>query len=133
MKLLSFRKNILMLGIVIPLLFSMSGCIYLVVGGIGALGGYVISPDTVEGLTENDMAAVWDAAIEIVSIMGVILEEHEDGGILLAKINGAKVSITMTPISQTTIKLNVKARSYHFPKISVAQDVFVKIMKQLEP
>lgn len=133
MKLLSFRKNILMLGIVIPLLFSMSGCIYLVVGGLGALGGYVISPDTVEGLTENDMSEMWDAAVEIVSIMGVILEEHEDGGILLAKINGAKVTISIMPISDTTLKLNVKARKRHFPKISVAQDVFVKIMKQLEP
>ncbi len=132
MKLLAFRKNILMLAVIIPLLCSMSGCIYLVVGGIGALGGYVVSPDTVEGLTENDATAVWNAAVEIVSIMGVILEEHEDGGVLLAKINGAKVTISITPISQTTVKLSVKARRHHFPRISVAQDIFVKIMGQLE-
>jgi len=131
LKPLSFRKNIFMLAVTIPLLLSMSGCIYLVVGGIGVLGGYVVSPDTVEGLTEHSVEEVWDAAVEIVSIMGVIIEEHEDGGVLHAEMNGAKVTITVVPISETTVKLTVKARRLHFPKISAAQDVFVKIMKHL--
>jgi len=108
-----------------------SGCIYLVVGGIGVLGGYVVSPDTVEGLTENDVGRVWDATIEIVSIMGVIVEEQEDAGQLVAKVGGAMVTVSVIPISPSTVRLSVKARKHHFPKISAAQDVFVKIMSYL--
>ena len=49
--------------------------------GLGAVGGYVVSPDTVEGITENEEMIVWDSAIEVVTIMGLIKEQHEDGGL----------------------------------------------------
>src|SRR5574339_432771 len=75
----------------IPILFNLSGCVYLVVGGIGALGGYIVSPDTVEGITENDAMTVWDSAVEVVSIMGLIQEQQEEGGIIQAKMNKANV------------------------------------------
>ena len=77
MKLPRLYKKFLTFIIMVPLLGSLSGCIYLVVGGIGAVGGYVVSPDTVEGITENDTAMVWDTAIEVISIMGLIEEENE--------------------------------------------------------
>ena len=107
---------------------SLSGCVYLVVGTVGALGGYVVSPDTVEGMTANDKDALWDGAVDIVSIMGIIEEQQKSSGIIIAKVNGAKVTITITPLSKSTVKLSVKARKSLLPKISVAQDVFVKIM-----
>jgi len=102
----------------------------LVVGGIGAVGGYIVSPDTVEGTTHNDTVTIWDAAIEVVSIMGLIEEKSEAGGVILAKISGAKVTITLTPVNQTTTKVTVKARKAYLPRISLAQDVFVKIMSR---
>ncbi len=40
--------------VLLAAILSSGGCIYLVVGGIGALGGYVVSPDTVEGVSENE-------------------------------------------------------------------------------
>jgi len=127
----ALRKNLLSRILLLPLILSMSGCIYLVVGSVGALGGYIVSPDTVEGLTENEEVAAWDAAVDILSIMGTIQEKLEDAGIIFAKVSGAKVTITITPINQTTVKISVKARKHWLPKISVAQDVFVKVMGQL--
>lgn len=127
----SFKKNLLVKIVLLPLLLSLTGCIYLVVGGVGALGGYIVSPDTVEGLTDNDEVAVWDAAVEILSIMGTIEEEQEDAGIIFGKVNGANVTITILPVNQATVKLSVKSRKHYLPKISVSQDVFVKIMGQL--
>ena len=62
MKFPHISKNIFVAVLLIPLLISCSGCIYLVVGGIGAVGGYIVSPDTVEGVTENDASIVWDSA-----------------------------------------------------------------------
>ena len=109
----------------------LSGCIYLVIGGVGALGGYIVSPDTVEGITDKSPVEVWDTAIEVVSIMGVINERNKEESILLAQINGAKVTITIIPISEHSVKLSVKARKAFLPKIKVAQDVYVKIMANL--
>jgi len=57
-----------------------SGCIYLVVGAAGAVGGYVVSPDTVEGTVSYSMGETWDAAKEIASVMGSVIEENEAQG-----------------------------------------------------
>lgn len=132
MKIRQLNKNIVIKLLMLPILVCcLTGCIYLIVGGLGAVGGYVVSPDTVEGLTENDSLTVWEAAYEIVSIMGTIQAEQEDAGILNANISGALVTISIVPINQTTTKLTVKARKNYLPKISTAQDVFVKIMDRL--
>lgn len=116
----------------LPVLLSLSGCVYLVVGGIGALGGYVVSPDTVEGITTNDEGSVWQTATEVIAIMGTVKESSEEAGIILAAVNGANVRITVQSMDGGTCKVRVKARKYLFPKISTAQDVFVKIMSTLK-
>ncbi len=127
-----FVKKLLAVTILIPSLIFSSGCIYLVVGGIGAVGGYIVSPDTVEGITENDADMVWDTAIETVSIMGLVKEENEAGGMILANIHGAEITITIVSLSETTTRVTVKARKAYLPRISLAQDVFVKIMNRVE-
>ena len=106
----------------------LSGCVYLVIGGVGALGGYVVSPDTVEGITDADETAVWDAALEVLSVMGIIEEQNETGGMIIAKIQKTRVTVTIQTINPTTTKLTIKARRAFIPKIQIAQDVFVKIM-----
>ncbi|MCK5082966.1 MAG: hypothetical protein KAR31_08690 [Candidatus Omnitrophica bacterium] len=127
----NISKNRLIAMILAPLLFLSSGCIYLVVGGIGAVGGYIVSPDTVEGITENDTETVWDSAIEVLSIMGLIEEENEAGGMILASVGRAKITVTIISLSPTTAKVTVKARKAYLPRISLAQDVFVKIMSRV--
>lgn len=116
----------------VPLLaVCLSGCIYLAVGGVGALGGYIVSPDTVEGLAESDTAQVFDTAVEIVSIMGLVESKNEAGGVIKAGINGASVTVMITEMNSSSVKLGVKARKHYLPKISLAQDVFVKIMSRV--
>ena len=75
---MNIPKKFLAVLLLIGLTFSASSCVYLVVGGVGALGGYVVSPDTVEGLLgEREQEEVWDAAEEVVSVMGIISEKQE--------------------------------------------------------
>jgi len=128
----SIRKSLYLKIFLLPLLISLSGCIYVVVGGIGAVGGYIVSPDAVEGITENDTINVWDSAIEVISFMGTIIEEHEEGGLVISKINKATVTVNIIALNEDTTKLSVKARRFYLPKISTAQDVFLKIMNQLD-
>jgi len=129
----AFRKKLQMSVLLSVLIFATNGCIYVVVGGLGALGGYVASPDTVEGLVSStSFDTVWDAAIEIVSIMGIIEEQNESGGVILAKIQGAKVTLMVYNLSASTIKLSVKARKALLPKIKLAQDIYVKVVSFVE-
>ena len=125
------RQSVLSKILIIPVIFALQGCIYLVVGGIGALGGYVVSPDTVEGLTEVDETALWDTSIEILSVMGSITESKEEGGVILAKVSGTVVTVSIIPMSEVSTKVRVKARKSMFPKISVAQEVYVKILSNV--
>lgn len=116
----------------IPLLaVCLNGCIYFAIGGVGALGGYIASPDAVEGLAESSTAQAWDTAAEVVSIMGLIESKNEAGGIIKARINGAAVTVMIMEMSSSSVKLTVKARKHYLPKISLAQDVFVKIMSRM--
>ncbi|MCD4781707.1 MAG: hypothetical protein K8S27_14345 [Candidatus Omnitrophica bacterium] len=117
--------------LLLPLALSLSGCIYLIVGGVGAVGGYIVSPDTVEGITDFGDITIWESAVEIVSIMGIISDQNEEAGLLIAKVNGAKVTITVMPIDSAKSKLTVKARKAFMPKINLAQDIFVKIVNNV--
>jgi hypothetical protein len=118
-------------GFLIALMMSLSGCVYMIVGGIGALGGYIISPDTVEGITGHEQSDVWDAAHEVMSVMGTISDSKEAGGILIANASGVKVTITMVSINSSSTKITIKARRGIFPKIGLAQEVYSKIITHL--
>lgn len=123
-----FKKYLVLIFIMAT--FS-SGCVYMIIGGIGALGGYVVSPDTVEGITGHDALKVWEASNDIISAMGTISEENQSGGMIIARVSGAKVTITISTINQSTVKLTVKSRKAFIPKISISQEIFVKIVSRL--
>jgi hypothetical protein len=113
--------------------FFLSGCVYVVVGSLGALGGYVISPDTVEGVIDNKTYDdAWEAVIETVSDMGLIDEANNSAGIVVAKVRGARVNITVFRLSKSAVKFTIKARKAFLPRISIAQDIYVNIVNYLE-
>ncbi len=124
------RLAALVLAAVLPLGFS--GCGVVVIAGLGALGGYVISPDTVEGSTGYSESELFEAAIDILEIMGTVSEKSKANGQILAKVSGAKVTITMVPQSRNATMLRVKSRKGWFPKVAVAQDVYMKIVRRLQ-
>ena len=117
----------------VTLALGTSGCVPLWVGalGVGVVGGYVVSPDTVEGSLNYSMGETWDAAKEITQIMGQVVEENEAGGQIVITIGGTRVSVTLYNVSASTTRLSVKARKSFMPKIDVAQDVYTKIVNSL--
>ena len=126
------QQRFLAFILVIFLAFSAGGCIYLAVGAAGVVGGYVVSPDTVEGSTMHSFEEVWDAAKEITGIMGKVVEENNSQGILVAEINATRVTVTMVSVSPTTTKLSVKSRKAFMPKIDLSQDVYGKIVNSFD-
>ncbi len=133
MKTFSLRNSVFT-AVLVSLMLTASGCFYLVVGGVGALGGYAISPDTVEGNVEGrNSQDMWQAAVQVISIMGIIQEKNEISGVVIAKIQGTQVTVSVSEPITDTVKLRVKARKGMMPKIKLAQDIYTKIVQAAHP
>lgn len=109
-----------------------SGCGVVIIAGLGALGGYVISPDTVEGIVGYGESELFASAGDVLSTMGTINEKSQSMGEISAMVSGSKVTVNVIPQSKTSTKLKVKARKWFFPKIVVAQDVYMKTVRRLQ-
>lgn len=129
-----FTKALCAVLLSMTLVFSSSGCAPIVIGAlaVGAVGGYVVSPDTVAGTVARSLGEAWDAAHEIAAIMGTIVEDNERAGEIIANINGSRVTITLVTLNASSTKMSIKARKSFMPKIDLAQDVYTKIMKQMD-
>ena len=114
-------------------LFTASGCIYLGVGAIGAVGGYMVSPDTIEGILHADFEQVWESAHkELARQQAQIVREDHTGGYVSANIGRADVMIQISPSeSAKDWKLAVTARKNMFPKVKLAQNIYTNIHESL--
>ncbi len=118
---------------VLVLAVPAAGCAApLLLVGAGAVGGYAVSRDTFEGITAKGQEEIWDASYKVASIMGAVEEDNRHSGQMIARINGARVTITVVPVNLNTTKLRIKARKGIFPRIGTAQEVYAKINAQLE-
>ncbi len=115
-------------------LAGLTGCVAapIVLVGAGVVGGYAISRDTFEGNTNKSAEELWDTANKILGIMGSIDLSDRKRDELSGHVNGATVWITVIPINSSTTKLRIKARKNLLPAIGIAQDVYAKILNQLE-
>jgi len=109
-----------------------NGCVFLVVGGVGAVGGYAVTRDTFEGVSSKGQEEIMTAAHKVLSIMGTITDERPKDGEILATVNGNHVTVDVIQINLTSSKLRVKARYAIFPRVGAAQEVYTKIINQLE-
>jgi hypothetical protein len=64
--------------------------------------------------------------------MGNITDERPKDGEIRGIVYGCRVTVDVIQINLTTSKLRVKARSMIFPRVGIAQEVYTKIMNQLE-
>ncbi|MEW6009568.1 MAG: hypothetical protein AB1629_08045 [Candidatus Omnitrophota bacterium] len=112
--------------------FLLSGCVPLIIGGVGVLGGYAISKDTIAAETEKKAEDIWQASKDVVSIMGIVKNIDEDAKILEANVYGSSVVVRIERLTDVTNRLRVKARKLLMPNIGLAQKIFVKIMQKLD-
>ena len=113
------------------LLLGISGCAPLIIGSaVGALGGYAISRDTVQGETDIEYDRLWNAVVTVARIKGTIKSEDYTRGCLTAEAETSKVWVRLIRLTKATTRLRVSARKYHLPNLNLAQDLFVKIMEQ---
>ena len=126
------RNNIIKVFFSVVLCLSLSGCWPLILGGVAAVGGYAVSRDTIQGESSAGFNELWDASKDVASVMGTITSESFELGEIKALINGTRTTITVLPLTTTTVRLKVKSRKMIFPSIANAQDVFIEIMNEVK-
>ncbi|MFH1622542.1 MAG: DUF3568 family protein [Candidatus Omnitrophota bacterium] len=107
----------------------LSGCIF-VVAGVGALGGYAISKDTIQGETEKTYDKVWNTAKSVLNTMGSVITENKSKGEFEADFSPSFVKVKIEELTPKTTRLRVSARKYMFPNINLAQKIYIKIIEQ---
>jgi hypothetical protein len=111
------------------LLVSLAGCVPLVVGAAaGGLGGYAISNDTIQGERDNSYERLWGSAVRVSAVRGTIKREDKLKGCIDLDVDSGKAWVRLIRVTRATTRLKVAARKHHLPDLSLAQDMFVKIM-----
>jgi len=118
---------ILFLGI------SLCGCWAFVVGSaVGALGGYAISRDTIQGETDKDSDALWESAISVLESMDAIEIDDSTRGKLQAKVGRTKITVKTEQLTPNTARLKVKCRKGILPNLTLSQKLYVRIIEHAE-
>jgi hypothetical protein len=130
------KKNKLLIAACL-FLFTLlsSGCVPLIVGGaVGALGGYAVSRDTIEGDTDKDYNALWNVAVSVGRTKGIITADDRPRGYLELEVDSSRVIVRLIRLTKTANRLRVTARNkLKLPNFSLAEDIFVKILEQTSP
>ena len=112
------------------LIANIAGCWFIVGGAAGAAGAYAVSKDTIQGETDKDYDLLWNAAVNVCRIKGTIQSENYAKGEIELGADSSKVLIRLVRLTHPTVRLKISARKYHFPNISLAQELFTKIMDE---
>lgn len=117
---------------IIPFILTIFGCVPLMIGGaVGALGGYAISKDTIQGETDKPYEALWNSALMVSRIRGTIKQEDAAKGYIELESGSSRVWIRLIRLTRSATKLRIAARNkVHLPNIELAQDMYVKIIEE---
>jgi hypothetical protein len=113
------------------IMIIVSGCLPAIIigGAVGAVGGYAVSKDAIQGETDKSYDVLWNSAGTIARIRGKVKVEDAVKGRIELEAESSRVYITLDRLTQSTTRVRVKARKYHLPNMALAQDIFVKIME----
>jgi hypothetical protein len=124
------KKTVLLLTLAL-FTANLTGCAPLIIGAAaGGLGAYAISKDTVQGESDRSFEALWESAVTVSRIRGVIKQDDASRGHIELVVDGAYVWINIIRLTQATTRVRISARKYHLPKLDLAQDMYVKIVSE---
>ena len=124
------HKGIVFLILAIVSLSNM-GCAALFIGAAaGGVGMYAASNDAIQGETDIAYETVWNAAARVAKIRGTISKEDSSAGVIELEAESSKIWIRVIRLTAATTRVRVAARKYKLPNVTLAQDMFVKIIDQ---
>ncbi len=115
----------------IGIIFFMAGCVPVLIG-VGAVGGYMITKDAVQGSFEVSYDKLWNASIDLLEAKGELILNSKRAGIIKAKIKKDTVTIKIKEITERTQTLRVSARTAGvFANLTLAQNIFSEIVGRI--
>lgn len=126
------RKPVFFLIFISLALVQMTGCVFVLGGAAGALGAYGLSKDSMEGDTDIPYENLWSAATLVSRARGTITKEDKLQSLIELETDSSRVWIQLTRVTPYTTRLRVAARKYRFPNLTLAQDMYTKIIEQVK-
>lgn len=110
-----------------------AGCepVSLTLLGVGSVVGYAVSRDYVELTVEQPYDKVWSAALEETKRTGLLKDINQDTGRIEATAQGTHLVVTLERLTETTVKVIIKARKHMLPQIETAQRLATRLAKRL--
>ena len=112
-----------------------SGFVRLCRGACGgrAAGGYAIGPDYIQGETDKDFSGIYNSALDVAGIMGVIQSKYNSPSVgkIRAKVENSSLEISVERLTRHTVRLKVKSRKNLMPNIALAQKVYNNILQRV--
>lgn len=113
------------------LLVNIYGCAPLLIGvAAGGVGIYAAGRDTIQGESDKSYDSLWSAALTVSKIRGTIKQADSLRGHIELKVGASQASIKLIRLTRSTVRLKISARKFHMPDLSLAQELFTKIMEE---
>lgn len=127
-------KNIFNCLFSLSMCFCLAGCAPLIVGAaVGGAGMYAASKDSMQGETDRQYDRIWDASVKVAGIVGKIKKMDASAGTIeLDTLESSQVWIKLTKLTRATTRLRVSARKFKLPNLTLAQDIYLKIITELQ-
>lgn len=118
----------------LSLTFLLNGCVLLAIGAAGAAGGYAVSSDGIEGISDKSYDHVWQTASEVLEKQGVIEAKDKPQGEMTAKVGGSRVKFRMEQATPKSVIVRVQARRLWraFPDMNLARRIYSMTMKETD-
>lgn len=113
-------------------LFIFSGCVPLLIG-VGAVGGYAISKDTLQAEIDARFSDTYRASEDVLLEMDAEMKYQDShAGRLEASLSGSLVKIRIESLTDSAQRIRVSARKMFLPDMNLANRILVKIIKKLK-
>jgi len=108
-----------------------AGCAPLIVGAAaGGVGMYAASNDAIQGESDRSYETIWNSAVTVAGIRGTISKQNRSTGEIEVNADSSKVWIRVIRLTSATTRLRVAARKFKLPNLTLAQDIYLKIIDQ---
>jgi len=116
------------------LLPGVSGCAVFFIGAAGVAGGYAVSRDGIEGITDKPYNEVWEAASNILNVQGRVEMSDKKRGVMHVKMGGSVVHFKMEKATSHSVVFRVQARKFFkmFPDMNLARRLYSVIAKEVK-
>ncbi len=129
---IAFKKSLPLLLLLFGLGFANSGCALFLLGG-GAAGGYAVSDDEIEGLTDAPIDDVYETVEHVLGQKGLITSRNRTTRTLEAVIQDSEVKASIEPATTVSVRFRIKARRAEglFPHQDLAQKLVNAVFEDL--